>query len=89
MIWLEVLIPILVGEVIGLGGLIWKLAQAYGELKKADQNNKTDINNLGKTVRTYDRLTWERLDTIETYLEESGGDPPFRRKSLNLFNDPK
>lgn len=86
--WVEILVPILIGEIIGLGGLIWKLATAYGELKKADHNNKVDINQLGQSVRRTDRLSWERMDNIEEYLENLPTDPPFRRKSLNLFDSP-
>lgn len=86
--WVEVLLPILIAEIIGLGGLIWKLASAYGELKRADYDNKKDLNNLGQKVRQIDSLTWQRVDEIEDFLEDlppSPGKLPFRRKSLKIF----
>lgn len=87
--WVEILLPILIAEIIGLGSLIWKLASTYGELKRADFDNKKDINNLGKKVNKIDDLTWQRIDNIEEFLQElptPSSMRGFQRRTLKVLD---
>ena len=82
----EAVLIFLIAELIAGITMIWRFASAWGSLREADKTNHRDINALGQRVRRYDRLTWERLDNIETFLQENYGyNPP----SLNLFEDDK
>ena len=64
--------------------MIWKFAAAWGELRQADKQNHLDINSLGRKVRKYDKLTWQRLDNMETFLQNRFDyNPP----SINLFEE--
>lgn len=82
----EAAIIFVISEIIIFFSLIWKVASKYGELKEADKRNHDDTNNLGRKVRKYDRLTWQRIDSIEAFLQARHDyNPP----SLNLFEDDK
>lgn len=73
----------LIGQTIVLFVVTLKFGMAYGRLIQADKANHEDINNLGKKVRKYDKITWQRLDNIENFLTEKARyNPP----SLNIFD---
>ena len=82
----EALLVFLVSELIAGIVVLWKFASAWGSLREADRKNHDDINNLGRKVRKYDRLTWQRIDSLEAFLQiRYDYNPP----SLNLFDEDK
>ncbi|MGB3536008.1 MAG: hypothetical protein WBA13_21140 [Microcoleaceae cyanobacterium] len=74
----------IVGQVIVLLAITWKVAAVYGQLKRNDELNKHDLNNIGKKVRRIQSLSWQRLDNIEAFLEKKAAYHP---PTLEYFED--
>lgn len=80
----EAILIFLLTELIAGIFVLWRFASAWGGLKQTDKDLLKDINSLGKVMRHRDKLTWQRLDRIEAYLQENYNyNPP----SLNVFDD--
>lgn len=78
----ETLVIFAVSQVFILLSVTWKAASVYGELKTEIKKNREDINNLGRQLRQFDRLAWQRLDNIDNFLQQNYNYNP---SSLNLF----
>lgn len=82
----EAVLIFLIAELVAGITMIWRFAAAWGSLREADKKNHDDINNLGRKVRKYDRLTWQRIDSLEAFLQNRHDyNPP----SLNIFDEDK
>lgn len=74
----------IIGQMMVLFIVTLKFGMAYGRLIQADKLNYEDINRLGKKVRRFNKLTWQRLDNLEEFLSEKARYTP---PSLNLFEE--
>lgn len=80
----ETLIVFIISEIIILLSIVWKAASVYGELKSTIQKNAEDISQIAKLLRRNDKLSWQRMNKMEEFLQSKGGYNPV---SLSLFDD--
>jgi hypothetical protein len=74
----------IIGQIVILFAVTLKFGMAYGRLVQANQANHEDINRIGKKLRSLNKLSWQRLDSIEEFLiEKARYSPP----SLNIFEE--